>query len=165
MFPFCICYKIITLLVIVFINFPHLQVVFFCFFPQCMSVQTWVCLWSFVAGAEAIDLYPQGSFQPSGLLCIVALVADEPPWAHWLPRQSQAVQASCPGSIQAFKAKNRALRQTHTFLGELSQPPGKEKPQIPVQITPKLSKIWCLLMIRKEQLMLLKLLKSYQMHL
>lgn len=37
-----------------------------------------VSLWSFVPDAEAIDLYPQGSFQPSGLLDSLALMADEP---------------------------------------------------------------------------------------
>lgn len=69
-----------------------------------------VNLWRFVPGAEAIDLYPQGSFQPSGLLDSVVLVADEPPWARWPPHHSQGVQASCPGSVRAFKAKNTALR-------------------------------------------------------
>ena len=69
-----------------------------------------VSLWSFVPGAEAIDLYPQGSFQPSSLLDTVALMADEPLWAHWPPHYSQAVQASCLGFVWAFKAKNTALR-------------------------------------------------------
>lgn len=56
-----------------------------------------------------------------------------------------------------LRQKTQHWGRPNTFLWELSQPPGKEKPQIPVQITPKLTKIWCLLMIRKE-LMLFKLL-------
>ena len=62
-----------------------------------------------------------------------------------------------PALYGPLRQKTQHWGRHNTFLWELSQPPGKEKPQILVQITPKLTKIWCLLMIRKE-LMLSKLL-------